>query len=217
MNWKEFLKPGRKKIVIVFIFAFFNLFFLFYSFFEYSSTIIFNFLNIPALILKLPLYFIEFGMLAWFLDIIYWYLLSCLIIWVYDMVKKKQMKNKYYWIVGIVIVLIILIYPVIFDGGMRPATPDIPFEAVKQKYCGVMWRSPTGCQGTILNTIKINDYDSDKDGNFGTAETGNGWTWGTACPTNPTDAASGDNLASFLACYYGITSETDGLRACGCP
>jgi hypothetical protein len=119
-------------------------------------------------------------------------------------------------IIAVAVIVLLGVIALYFSGFMGPAKL-LDQNSAKQKYCAIIMRSPTGCQGqTLLNTIGISDFDADQDGNSGAAETGTGWIWGTACPTLPTAAGSGDNLASLLACYYGITSESDGLKSCGC-
>jgi len=38
---------------------------------------------------KNPLFY-AFSILGWILNLIYWYILSCLIVWIYDKMKKKK-------------------------------------------------------------------------------------------------------------------------------
>ncbi len=77
----------------------------------------------------------------------------------------------------------------------------------------------------LLNSIEVNDFDADRDGVIASGTAPTDWCWGAgdpdvACAAASTCAAVGDppfdNLAALLACYYAITSEIDGLRACGC-
>ena len=84
MTFKQFLKPDYRKAVITLVF--FSIFLLFY--------------NVPVICLLLcylggaaygcrcvnPYYPIEYA----FLSFIIFYLLSCLIIWIYDKLKKKS-------------------------------------------------------------------------------------------------------------------------------
>ena len=99
MNLKEFLKPNWKKVLLTIIFAIFSFWFL-YNYTgiggpRYEPNLLFTivaliaaFLNLPLLIPNYnPLY--ETAIFYFILDLIYWYLLSCLIIWIYDKVKKK--------------------------------------------------------------------------------------------------------------------------------
>lgn len=94
MNWKEFLKPDWRKIVI-FVILFVMLIIianlyppkLIPSWLE-NLNIIFYFPDFFIFeILKLSISTVIF---LFILDLIYWYLLSCLIVWVYDKVKKKK-------------------------------------------------------------------------------------------------------------------------------
>jgi len=97
MNWKslkEFLRPDWRKIVIVLIiFAYLYFFSRFLSaiyiacpkqpdFFDFHCG---SFFEIVEIILFWPLYFFH----NFVFGILYWYLISCLIIWIYDKVKKK--------------------------------------------------------------------------------------------------------------------------------
>lgn len=102
----EFFKLTKKKIILIF---FLNII----AFFILTSYILLNhfglyvgslqvfwdlFLSVP---LRLSSFFLGFGLqiprwIYYILSLmVYWYFLSCLIIWVYDMVKKnEQTKNK---------------------------------------------------------------------------------------------------------------------------
>ena len=96
MNWKEFFKPNKEKIIVSIIVGLL-------LYFAAPYTIQKNILGgiyIPILIPIILLMGItcggdfcvggsfEYGLLV-ILGIIYTYLLSCLIVWVYDKVKKK--------------------------------------------------------------------------------------------------------------------------------
>jgi len=106
MRVKQFLKPDWKKISAFVIFLILYLIGVFYVFvfMEYvpkpSWLLVFD---VFMMILALPMYIFqilfpvmefEIGILiiivAYSLLIIYWYLLSCLIVWIYDKVKKKK-------------------------------------------------------------------------------------------------------------------------------
>lgn len=99
MNWKQFLKPDWKKIVV---------FILFFSLISYISPFLHDYI-FPCVYVGpdscmgefygLPLIF-GVRLLAVFrldniifliTDLIFWYLLSCLIVWIYDkFIKKKE-------------------------------------------------------------------------------------------------------------------------------
>lgn len=113
MNWKEFLKPQKKKltlfIIIIVISCIFGFFYmpLIGGFVVYRNVFLIPFgsqelkcnggcsvpqecpeemvlcpiRNIIDYLLNEPHYFV--------ITVIYWYLLSCIIIWIYDKVKKK--------------------------------------------------------------------------------------------------------------------------------
>jgi hypothetical protein len=105
MNIRKFLKPDWRKIVVTLIFLILH--FLFSSFSEYSFCAS-NFAGFTcgyfALlgILSLPIDFLIWFTMDWWagywgyyypifliLTVFYYYLLSCLIVWIYDKVKKK--------------------------------------------------------------------------------------------------------------------------------
>ena len=97
MNLKQFLKPELIKILL---FIFLSVFFLSFKRRIIAGELFFSGKGVPLLIetnlpvegrmqlvswknsnLKLLLFLI--------LDLIFWYLISCLIIWIYDKFKKK--------------------------------------------------------------------------------------------------------------------------------
>jgi len=94
MNLKQFLKPDWRKIVIFMIF--------FALSYIYTVTTLIPALGLTFLFHGFPLgYFritvrynvIQASKILWvglLADIIFWYLLSCLIIWIYDKLKKKK-------------------------------------------------------------------------------------------------------------------------------
>jgi len=115
MNWKQFLKPNWKKIVIFLIIAYLGSAFIFSGYGEHIEFIkiiptplywiLFFTFDIMFLIL---VSFIRNGELCLFLSIFYWYLLSCLILWIYDTYfKKLKKKYLYFIIVGVVLTFII--------------------------------------------------------------------------------------------------------------
>ena len=111
MNWKEFLKPDWKKIVVfvvLFIISipipslFPNLFYnlgkndfgvRYPVFYLYGTP--FGFYYIPSPVAELTPegapqpYFDFMGFIG---NVIFWYLLSCLIIWIYDKFRKVKKK-----------------------------------------------------------------------------------------------------------------------------
>jgi len=93
MNWKEFLKLDWRKIGLIIYFMLLSLFYqvskdnrIYMGFpLSYYYKEIFD---LPLFDL-LPPYLGQILIVPLLLDIIFWYLLSCLIFWVYDKVKKK--------------------------------------------------------------------------------------------------------------------------------
>jgi membrane-bound ClpP family serine protease len=97
MNWKEFLKPDWKKIILTIIILSIQFIFLLQVFLPY------NFLFMIWIIFGGYLLFILNALLCsssenlcllgviitFILSAIFWYLFSCLIAWVYDKMKKK--------------------------------------------------------------------------------------------------------------------------------
>jgi hypothetical protein len=89
MNWKEFLKPDKRKIVLTFIVMI--IFFPGYPPYYKGGGFPFNYLSsgscyagsniVSCAIKQAPMNLI--------LDIIIWYIVSYLIIWIYDKRKKK--------------------------------------------------------------------------------------------------------------------------------
>jgi hypothetical protein len=82
MNIKQFLKPNWKKIVIFVTIS------IIFSLIDYGIS---GELIIPIIGLPLPFY-INYNITYPFLiiDLIVWYFISCLIVWIYDKVKKKK-------------------------------------------------------------------------------------------------------------------------------
>ena len=96
MNWKGFLKPDKRKIVVLIIILLFI-----------SLDILFGHITgiIGDILLKIPFFTLfcpSFGISSIFCLIqniiaiiiipIYWYLLSCLIVWIYDKIRKGKKK-----------------------------------------------------------------------------------------------------------------------------
>ncbi len=100
---KEFFKLRKKKIILMFLLNSISFFILTsYALLSYSGLyvgllqMVWNlFLSVP---LRLSSLFIGFGFqiprwVYYILSlIIYWYLLSCTVVWVYDWVEKKNMN-----------------------------------------------------------------------------------------------------------------------------
>lgn len=97
MNIKQFLKPDKKRIVLVIIFLGLSLLYLTTE--PVLDTIV-NDLGGPLHYLKISKEMIgtndtsppvfEFFYINLLIDIIFWYLISCFIILIYDKLKKKK-------------------------------------------------------------------------------------------------------------------------------
>jgi hypothetical protein len=92
MKWKEFLKPDKKKIVLTVIFPVLTITiyisaWLFGQMFK--SGVLFVILINLFMIFAFPYFSIGSELVGLISSFIYWYLLSCLIVWVYGKVKKK--------------------------------------------------------------------------------------------------------------------------------
>jgi hypothetical protein len=91
MNWKQFLKPDLRKIVLFIILMTIG---MYLTFTAYVRPPIDNPMNVLQPLFDLPSFIvvmmeIDIIPLNYLLSFIYWYLLSCLIVWVYDKYKKK--------------------------------------------------------------------------------------------------------------------------------
>ena len=97
MNFKQFFKPDWRKILIFII-----LLIIFFGIYKYKFPLLAGELpeSVPAKGLPLPIYlrvpiYLNLKSLNHLLkvflmiDLIFWYLISCFIVWIYDKVKKK--------------------------------------------------------------------------------------------------------------------------------
>lgn len=87
MTFKQFLKPDWRKIAITAIMFIFFVFFLTYSI--YSGGVGFSF-GFPIHTSRNPSILEQIYISI--IDLVFWYLLSCLIIWIYDKFRKKKVK-----------------------------------------------------------------------------------------------------------------------------
>ncbi len=103
MNLKQFLKPGWRKILILVIFAIYCSYIWFSGNFALTTSCGWNLMTcyydayLPALIIVLPVlpFFFSWLIHSYFelgflLTVLYWYLISCLIVWVYDKLKVER-------------------------------------------------------------------------------------------------------------------------------
>jgi len=129
-------------------------------------------------------------------------------------VKGIELPINILVVVAVAVIVLLGVVALYFSGFMGPAG-IMSQESAKQKYCALVMRSPDGCSGgTSLASIAISDFDANRDGEITYGTT---WDWDAsplACGTNA--VANEDNLAALLACYFGATSERNGLISCGC-
>ncbi|OGI12698.1 hypothetical protein A3K64_03950 [Candidatus Micrarchaeota archaeon RBG_16_36_9] len=96
MTVKQFLKPDWRKIVLfVILSSIFSYLYLYCVMTVCEPSIIFLFfitsLLYDYLIMPVFLYFWQIGLfIIIFITLFYWYFLSCLIVWIYNKVKKKK-------------------------------------------------------------------------------------------------------------------------------
>lgn len=93
MTLKQFLKPGWKKIVIFFIILLLTLF-LGIKFSAIPEIDIIYEIGYPAFLTITTIMFgrkiYEWNFPNLIINIVIWYLLSCLIVWIYEKVKGKK-------------------------------------------------------------------------------------------------------------------------------
>jgi len=96
MNWKGFLKPSKVKIILTILIAIPSIFVAFslglfpllgpvYYFSGILSVLFFDLLGFSTS----GIIGILFAILSYLFAVFYWYLLSCLIVWIYNKIKKK--------------------------------------------------------------------------------------------------------------------------------
>lgn len=95
MNWKEFIKPDWKKIVIFVVLHVLIIFIIPLAFFTNGYVVsLGDIIPWPLRVILNPA-LLSYGargmgsLLLYPFLWLYWYLLSCLIVWIYDKVKKK--------------------------------------------------------------------------------------------------------------------------------
>lgn len=120
MDWKQFIKPNKKKIIVSILFPFiiFLFFILSVIFYQIPDEIMTYFLG-PVLILILwPIFLVwklfpnyAFG---YILLVIYWYLFSCLLVWVCNRFRKDRKKTKMYYKIILIAFVVILVSLAIF-------------------------------------------------------------------------------------------------------
>ena len=100
MTIKQFLKPDWRKIVIFAILTALSLYLYFYCVVNYCESsliwaLVYPITLIYPLILALGeinlfLFIVVNDFITVFISFLYWYVLSCLIVWIYDKLMKKR-------------------------------------------------------------------------------------------------------------------------------
>jgi len=94
MNFKQFLKPDWRKVVIFFVVSFLLTFFLGVESPVTPLDISITKIGFPVLLLTIKETLLgktyKWNFVNLIINIVVWYLLSCLIIWVYDKIKKRS-------------------------------------------------------------------------------------------------------------------------------
>ena len=114
-------------------------------------------------------------------------------------------------IVAVAVIVLLGLIALYFSGFLGPAG-TITAQTAKGKYCAMVTQNPNGCEylasgGVDLSLIQVTEFDANQDG---TINAGNTFVWADACRTKT------DNLIALLKCHFGITTERDAKKACGC-
>jgi len=203
MNWKEFLKPDWKKIVLTIIIGFitFLIFITSGSFYSPSPPptimdVVLLILAYPPLILfsiipegvSIPLFILNNILwISFIIELPYWYLISCFIVWFYNEKKKVSWKGfvKKHKLVSISIILIFsyIFYTSIYISFFY--TPEcISLEGCKKGACETFKKDNCSID---TSSVKINidvNYDDKID-------------------------ITDDNLQTFAIKYYGCKDNME--------
>jgi len=100
MKIKQFLKPDWRKIVLTIVFILLSYFYVSGSIAETDSVSAWDFRGLPFIYLICELeYKVNTGYnlktcqikyLDLFINFLFWYFFSCLIIWIYDKLRKRK-------------------------------------------------------------------------------------------------------------------------------
>ena len=164
MDWKEFLKPDKKKIVILIVIMILS---FLYRTPPYDSLMILTYiLNLPFFLVdSISKIFNIFGNLSnenfekllilIFLILIlsYWYLLSCLISWIYNKLKKK-ISRWYLLAIGIfALILLILVISVCPPGWIESEHCGVHICYKPMEDAGKECASASDCKGVCTTNL----------------------------------------------------------------
>ena len=102
MNWKEFFKPTKIKVIFIVTIGLLTIFSRFSISLIQGGDVYSALDNLPLIIFTTPAFLYaryantDFGprlvsnpIIYFIITLIYWYFLSCLLVWIYNKVKKK--------------------------------------------------------------------------------------------------------------------------------
>ncbi len=205
MNLKQFLKPDWRKIIVFVLFLFYSIYAYFSGFPAPGGCATPGFLEIYSLFAFLITgrFFFYFGTL---LNVIYIYLLSCLIIWIYSNFRKIK---KIYWVM-IVLVFLVIPYIIFYLYSITYFNESyfayycgsaLSSEMAKSKSCSIVMKNPNGCITVDPSSIAFDGtlsdlppYDANGDGKIN----------------------SSDTLQSLCEEYFGVTGATAAEKASNC-
>ena len=106
MNWKEFLKPNRKKIILALILVILSFAVIFSPFPDIIISFFIYFFTLPMILS----YFTNFSMfLLIFLSLLWAYLFSCLIWLIINKIKNKEKIRKRWVIIDALLVSLFIL------------------------------------------------------------------------------------------------------------
>jgi len=121
------------------------------------------------------------------------------------------MKDEFIYglILGIIISVLIISYIELSTPRRIDLKPISP-KAAKNKYCSILVNEDCNVS---TNSILIENYDANKNGKLEIGGISNPWNPDNDCGV---EATSGDNLATLCLCYYGIKTDDECKKLCGC-
>ncbi len=108
-DWKQFLKPDWRKIVIFAISL--------VTLFLYQPTFGIRLVGFPLTVMVKDMFGTRYSVPAIIINLIFWYLLSCLLIWFYDKSRKKQPMKPLWKKIVLFIIISVLGCFIFFMGG----------------------------------------------------------------------------------------------------
>jgi hypothetical protein len=130
-------------------------------------------------------------------------------------------------IIIVIAVLVLLGIVALWMSGWGSGSMGVTLEAAKEGACGTLMRYYGGCAAVVPYTIRIGNFDADRDGTNDGSNAPGSWCWNAGDPPIPACTAKSvcanplllpekDNLASLCACYYNAWSDSACRKICGC-